>query len=166
MANVDAAITYVLGWEDSTLSGKITEDEGGRTRFGIAERYHPELTNSLFYSSMGSVAALQVARGIYAKEYADPLCVEEITNQDVANKLLSLGVNIGISRASKMLQAAVGVEEDGVIGVRTLMKLSYADPLQVLADLRASAERFYVHDVAQDPSNQKYLAGWLVRARA
>ena len=166
MANVDAAISYVLGWEDSTLSGKITEDEGGGTRFGVAERYHPELTNCLFYSSMGSVAALQIAKGIYAREYADPLSIEEIANQDVANKLLSLGVNIGIVRAGKMLQSAVGVAEDGVIGVQTLMKLSSADPQQVLADLRASAERFYVQDVAQDPSNEKYLAGWLVRARA
>jgi lysozyme family protein len=165
MANVDAAISYTLEFEDSTLSGKITVDDGGRTRFGIAEKYHPELTNSLFYSSMGQVAALQVARGIYAKDYADQLCIEEIANQDIANKLLSLGINIGISRTSKMLQSAVGVTEDGVIGVQTLLALSRAEVVDVLAALRAQAERYYVQ-VAADPEDEQYLAGWLRRARA
>lgn len=166
VANVDVAIGYALSWEDSTLSGKITEDDGGRTRFGIAEIYHPELTNSMFYSSMGSTAALIVAKGIYAKQYAEPLCIEEIANQDIANKLLSLGINIGISRASKMLQAAVGVAEDGVIGAQTLLALSRTSTNEVLADLRASAERFYVQDAAANPENDKYLNGWLARARA
>lgn len=166
MADVGMAIDYVLGWEDSTLSGKITEDEGGRTRFGIAENYHPELSNCLFYSSMGSTAALVIARGIYAREYADPLSIEEIADQNVANKLLSLGVNIGISRAGKMLQSAVGVAEDGVVGVQTLMKLSSCDPTDVLSDLRAAAVRFYENDVAEHPEKEQFLAGWLTRANA
>ena len=66
MANVDAAIDYVLGWEDATLSGVITTaPDGKRTRFGIDEHWHPELTNCLYFGSMGQVAALQIARGIY-----------------------------------------------------------------------------------------------------
>jgi lysozyme family protein len=167
MADVSEAITYVLGWEDSTLSGVITTaKDGKRTRFGIDEHYHPELTNCLFYSSMGNIAALQTARGIYAASYAQPLSIEDIANQDIANKLLSLGVNIGVPRASKMLQDAVGVYEDGVIGVETLLKLSSADPLMVLADLRASAERFYYADVAENPDKAEDLDGWLRRARA
>lgn len=166
MANVDVAISYVLGWEDATLSGKVTVDDGGRTRFGVAEKYHPELTASGFYSDMGSIPALQIAKNIYAAHYADPLCVEEIANQDIANKLLSLGVNIGVKRASKMLQDAVGVTEDGVIGVQTLLALSRAETRDVLAELRASAERFYSQDAAEHPEKQEDLKGWLRRARA
>jgi lysozyme family protein len=167
MANVDEAIDYVLSWEDSSLTGVITETaDGYHTRFGIDEHYHPELTNCLFYSSMGSVAALQIAKGIYAKQYADPLSIEDISNQDIANKLLSLGVNIGIVPAGKMLQSAVGVTEDGVIGVQTLMKLSSAEANDVLADLRASAERYYVAVASDHPGDEMYLDGWLRRARA
>ena len=166
MADVDAAITYTLQFEDSTLSGKITVDEGGPTRFGIAEKYHPELSNCLFFNSMGSIAALAIAKGIYATQYAEPLCIAQIANQDIANKLLSLGVNIGIPRAAKMLQSAVGVSEDGVVGALTLMALSKADPLEVLADLRASAESYYYHVAANNPEDAEYLNGWLARARA
>src|ERR1700728_2741214 len=109
MADVTAAINSVLMWEDSTLSGVITKDSGGLTRFGIAERYHPELTASLFYGSLGQAAALKIACGIYDISYCQPLCIAEIDNQEVANKLLSLGVNLGVNRAARMLQAAVGV---------------------------------------------------------
>src|SRR6202166_5347148 len=108
MANVDAAIDYVLGWEDSTLSGVITTTaDGKRTRFGIDEHWHPELTNCLYYGSMGQVAALQIARGIYDVSYCQPLCIAEIANQEIANKLLSMGVNVGVVNAARMLQSAV-----------------------------------------------------------
>jgi lysozyme family protein len=166
LANLDAAIQYVLGFEDSTLSGKVTVDAGGRTRFGIAEKYHPELHNSLFFTSMGSEAALKIAESIYRGQYADPLCLEQLANQDIANKLLSLAVNVGVQRASLWLQESVRVAGDGRIGPLTLMALGDAPPSQVLSDLRQRAEQFYYADVQQHPERKEYLNGWLERARA
>lgn len=161
-----AAINYTLTWEDSTLSGKITTDSGGRTRFGIAEKFHPELTASLFYTTMGTAPALVVARGIYYRSYAVPLCIIDIDNQDIANKLLSLGVNIGLVPAAKMLQDAVHVTGDGHIGPLTLNALDTADPLLVLADMRAMAVAYYRELTARNPSDAIYLNGWLSRANA
>jgi hypothetical protein len=162
MANVDAAIDYVLGWEDATLSGAITVTaDGKRTRFGIDEHWHPELTNCLYYSSMGQVAALQIARGI-----CQPLCIAEIADQEIANKLLSLGVNVGVVNAAKMLQDAVTVVGDGRIGPLTLHALDLADPEKVLADLRQEAENYYEALVTANPNLIVYRAGWLRRAAA
>jgi lysozyme family protein len=166
VADVDAAITYVLKFEDSTLSGKITVDAGGRTRFGIAERFHPELENSLFYTSMGSEAALKIAETIYRTHYADPLCLDHIVNQAIANKLLSLAANVGVKRASTWLQNILKVQGDGRIGPLTLMALTDADQMKVLADLRAVAVTFYMADAHQHPEFEEYLNGWLTRARA
>lgn len=166
MANVDAAIDYVLSWEDSTLSGKVTEDPGGRTRFGIAEKFHPELTNCLFFGSMGATAALQIAKGIYDISYCQPLCIAEISNQGVANKLLSLGVNIGVTEASKMLQDAVLVAGDERIGPLTLHALDLADPDKVTENLRQEASNYYEDLVARRPADAIYLRGWLRRAEA
>ena len=115
---------------------------------------------------MGQIAALQIARGIYDISYCQPLCIAEISNQDIANKVLSLGVNLGVERASKMLQSAVRVNPDGHVGVETLLALSSAEPVDVLARLRAEAESYYVQLVAADPDKEQYLAGWLRRARA
>jgi hypothetical protein len=167
MADLNAAIDYVLGWEDATLSGAITTaPDGKRTRFGIDEHWHPELTNCLFYSSMGQVAALQIARGIYDLSYCQPLCIAEIANQDIANKLLSLGVNVGVVNAARMLQDAVTVVGDGRIGPLTLHALDLSDPEKVLADLRTEAENYYDELVKANPSLEVYRAGWLRRAAA
>jgi lysozyme family protein len=167
MANVDGAIDYVLGWEDATLSGAITMTaDGKRTRFGIDEHWHPELTNCLYYSSMGQVAALQLARGIYDVSYCQPLCIAEIADQDIANKLLSLGVNVGVVNAARMLQDAVTVVGDGRIGPLTLHALDLAEPEKVLADLRQEAENYYDALVKANPTLAVYRAGWLRRAAA
>lgn len=166
MASVEQAIDNVLRWEDSTLSGVITEDAGGKTRFGVAERYHPELSASLFYGSLGRDAALKIATNIYETQYCEPLAIVDMANQDIANKVLSLGVNLGIDRVSKMLQDVLKVPVDGRIGPVTLVYLSQAEPLDVLAGLRAEAERFYVQIASADPSKEQYLNGWLARARA
>lgn len=166
MADVDAAIDYTLRWEDSTLSGVITTDPGGRTRYGIAQKYHPELTACGFYNDMGSVAALQIARKTYNDCYAVPLSIAEMSNQDVANKVLSLGVNIGIKTAGEMLQLALKVPCDGSIGPRTLFALASANYAQVHESLDNQAIAHYHAVVANDPSKQKYLDGWIARAEA
>ena len=167
MADIEVAIDYVLGWEDASLSGTITSaPDGKRTRFGIDEHWHPELTNCLYFSSMGKVAALQIARGIYVTSYCQPLCIAEIANQEIANKLLSLGVNVGVVNAAAMLQDAVTVVGDGRIGPLTLHALDLADPEKVVEDLRAEAESYYDALIAKNPNLAVYRAGWLRRAAA
>jgi lysozyme family protein len=167
MADIEVAIDYVLGWEDASLSGTITSaPDGKRTRFGIDEHWHPELTNCLYFSSMGKVAALQIARGIYVTSYCQPLCIAEIVNQEIANKVLSLGVNAGVVNAARMLQDAVTVVGDGRIGPLTLHALDLADPEKVLEDLRDEAESYYDALVDKNPGLAVYRAGWLRRASA
>ena len=167
MANIDDAIDSVLAWEDPGLTGLVTTSPAGyRTRFGIDERFHPGLTNCLFYGSMGSTAAVAVAKGVYRKEYCQPLCIAEIVDQQIANKLLSLGVNIGVVPAAKMLQDALSVEGDGRIGPLTLGALDLANPQKVLDDLRREAELYYECLVERDPRLEMYLKGWERRAEA
>ena len=167
MANVIGAISYVLKFEDATLSGVITHTQDGkRTRFGIDEHFHPELTNCLFYDSMGSLAALKIAEGLYEKSYCQPLCIAEISNQEIADKLLSLGVNCGTRTAAKMLQEALEVSGDGRIGPITLDKLDKADPATVIERLKELAEEYYEHLIRVNPSLRVYRTGWLRRAEA
>jgi lysozyme family protein len=166
MASVDEAIQYALRFEDATLSGKVTVDAGGRTRFGIAEKFHPELSASLYYTTMGSEAALKIAEGIYERDYCEPLCIALLKNQVVANKLLSLGINIGIYPAAKMLQDALRVSGDGRIGPLTLAAEDDCDPLAVLDSMREQAAMHYEYIVKYNPADRIYLNGWLRRAEA
>lgn len=171
MADIAAAIQYVLSEEDATLSGVITsrKDNNGHvwlTRYGIDQQYYPELTNCLFYSSMGSIAARAIAERLYRAGYAEPMCIAEIPDQKLANKLLSLGINCGAATASKMLQDVLGVEGDGRIGPITLDKLDRADPNRTLDALKERAVSYYERLVDQQPQLKGYLKGWLHRAES
>ncbi len=167
MADLRRAIDYVLRFEDATLSGAITRSpDGKRTRFGIDEHFHPELTNCLFFGSMGCTAALEVAIGVYDRDYCQPLCIEQIVSQEIANRLLSLGVNCGVVTAARMLQETLQVSGDGRIGPITLDRLDRANPQAVLEDLRGRATAHYEELVRKNPSLRLYLAGWMRRAAA
>jgi lysozyme family protein len=169
MANFEEAIALVLRNEDPHLTGVVTEDAGGRTRFGIAERFHPELGDEFYEGSAES--ALEVAREIYRSDYWRAIHGDEIRDQSIATKLLDMAVNMGIRQAIVLCQRALNalglqLREDGVIGSRTLAAINYADASLLSAYLRECCAAFYQHLAAVRPEAQQYLHGWLLRARA
>ena len=170
MANFDEALAYVLRNEDPHLSGIVTEDSGGRTRFGIAERFHPTLGHD-FYAGPAE-AALRTAREIYRYEYWRPICGDEIEDQRVAAKLLDMAVNMGVRQAIVFCQRALNasgtaqLEEDALLGEQTLAAINDCDPALLLIHLREMCEEFYQQLAAKRPKMQAYLRGWLTRARA
>jgi lysozyme family protein len=169
MANFDEALTFVLRNEDPHLSGIVTEDSGGRTRFGIAERFHPELGED-FYAAPLEIA-LEKAREIYRLDYWAAIRGDEIDDQRVATKLLDMAVNMGVRQAVVLCQRAVNADsgllvEDGVFGPRTLRAMNQCEPEELLQHLREACAAFYQHLAAVRPEAQMYLRGWLARARA
>lgn len=171
MANVLTAIDYVINtWEDTGETGKVTVNKrtGKRTRFGIDETWHPEMSNS-FYTNMPREDALGLAQTVYTHSYARPLCITSINSQLVANKVLSLGINIGVHNASKLLQLAANVpfQPDGKIGDITLAIVNFkTQPQVLLANLTERAVEYYENVVKAKPEDQEFLEGWLRRARA
>lgn len=170
MANFDEALTFVLRNEDPHLTGVVTEDSGGRTRFGVAERFHPDLGDD-FYLVPRDIA-LDKARDIYRSDYWRAIRGDEIGNQPVATKLLDMAVNMGARQAIVLCQRAVNATatarlvEDGVIGQRTLNAINECDTEELLPHLRDACTAFYQHVATVRPEAQVYLRGWLARARA
>lgn len=170
MANFEEAITFVLRNEDPHLSGVVTEDSGGRTRFGIAQRFHPELGDE-FYNGPAD-AALETAREIYRSQYWEAIRGDEIHGQKIATKLLDMAVNLGVRQAVVLGQRAVNsimelpIAEDGSLGLKTLAHINAADPALLLVHLREACGNFYQHLAAVRPEAQQYLRGWMNRARA
>jgi lysozyme family protein len=175
MADFKPAFAFVLLHEDSTCSGKVTEDAGGRTRFGIAGRFHPELPEEFFTGP--AEQALAEAEKIEERYYWQPLRLAEVENQNVANKLFDMGINMGVcqaaiyaQRATNYLLARTGggerLMEDGKIGEKTLAAINAQEPRefhQVLCDL---SEAHYRHVAAVNPAQAVNLPGWLKRAQA
>jgi lysozyme family protein len=169
MADVNAAIDITLRQEDSTLSGVITSipgDSGGRTRYGIAERWHPELTATGFFSTMSAAAALTVAEGVYTTSYAKPLMLSQINAQGVAAALLSFAVVEGSVEAVKLLQQACGAAVDGHIGPTTIARVNGCVPAALLETWCELEKTYFQKLGAANPADQEFVAGWDNRAQA
>src|SRR5258708_5963659 len=131
MADFKAAFLLTLQHEDSTHSGKVTVDAGGRTRLGIAEKFYPDLPKKVF--SRPVEGALAEAEKIEEREYWDIMRLGEVENQNVANKLFDMGVNMGVRQAAVYAQRSVNSQtqqltEDGKIGPKTLAAVNAIDP--------------------------------------
>jgi lysozyme family protein len=104
MAEFKPAFDFVMNHEDPHRTGKVTEDAGGRTRFGIAQKFHPELTDEFFTGPVED--ALKQAEEILRGDYWRPMRLDEIRNQNVANKLFDMAVNMGVHQAGVYAQRA------------------------------------------------------------
>jgi len=179
MSDFALAFEHTMSFEDDPQHpGKVTHDAGGRTRFGIANKFHPGLPEE-FWTGPADEARAQ-AETIELEQYWRPLSLDDVEAQAVASKIFDMGVNMGVHQAAILSQRAVNfvlsitgaqalppatrLTEDGVIGSTTLLHLNSLDPADVLKTLRAFADAYYRHIVGVNPSQAVNLDGWLRRA--
>lgn len=174
MADVAQCVMAALRAEDSTLSGVITDtpgDAGGKTRFGLASKFHPELLRTTFYSTMPTADALQVAVNVLTEQYAAPLQLAAIADATVARILMVFAVNAGVERAVKKMQLAVDALHpgaaplplDGVMGPKTLAAIAGCYAVSLAMSFRLQVIEFYYWIVTQDPSQREFFEGWVKR---
>jgi lysozyme family protein len=121
MSRFDDVFERVIGHEGGYVNNP--KDPGGETKYGISKRSYPNL----------DIAGLTLedAKGIYRLDFWGPLRCEELP-RPVDEFLFDFGVNSGVMRASKALQEAAGVQQDGKIGPRTLAAVKSKDPLSIV----------------------------------
>jgi lysozyme family protein len=167
MANIAAAVLYVLRNEDRFMSGKVTTDRGGRTRFGIAQKFHPTLAPSFY--SCPALDALAQAQQLYSSDYAQPLFIAAITSQPIANKILDVGVNCGVGIAAGMAQTAVKnlgavVTVDEKMGPQSVTAVNLADQDKLMGQLIVLSQQHYRAVAIRDHASPDEVASWLTRA--
>jgi lysozyme family protein len=162
MAELNQIVDFILSHEDPTLSGKVTTDLGGITRWGIASASHPGL----------DVANLSLAdaRGIYIRNYILPFHLDQLRDQAVANYCGDCLVNPGLGAGAHVIQQAVNlyrpgtIAEDGKIGPDTISHFNGCAENDILPRLRVARVLWYQANVQKDYTKQRWLTGWLIRA--
>lgn len=126
MSPFERAFAWVLMVEGPETNDP--RDPGGLTRFGISQRAHPEVDVSRL--------TVEGAKRIYRTEYWDrarceafPLCI--------ALALFDAAVNQGVTTAVRLLQLALKVDPDGVVGPKTIEAASRAIPFDLLDDFQS-----------------------------
>ena len=133
-------------------------DPGGRTSRGIIQREydawrraHGEPQGDVWKASDEEVAA------IYQAQYWLPLCPQMPAGVDLC--FFDMAVNSGPVRAATLLQRAIGVNDDGHIGVITMGALKAANPIKVVSSFSDERRSFY-----RGLKTFKYFGkGWLAR---
>jgi lysozyme family protein len=153
------AFDYLMYHEGGYV--KDPKDAGGETKYGVSKRSYPHL-------DIKNLTRDQ-ARQIYFVDFWMKAKCESIDDENIATKFFDLAVHTGIPQAIKLIQrasraAGTQVAEDGIIGSITLKAINEADSTDLLAALKAEAAGYYRLIANANPSQRRFIEGWLNRA--
>ncbi len=133
-------------------------DPGGRTSRGIIQREYDAYRKSLGEQpkDVWTASDAEVA-DIYHQQYWLPWCPQMPPGVDLC--FFDMGVNSGPVRAIKLLQRALGVADDGHIGIITSTAVRNSNPIKLVSDYSDERRAFY-----RSLKTFKYFGkGWLNR---
>lgn len=120
------------------------------TKFGISAASYPELDIKNL--------TLPLAKQIYFNDFWMKISIDKLP-ASIAFDMFDTAVNSGKEAAAKILQRALGLNDDGDIGPKTIAGAAGLDPQ--LLDKRFSAQRLlYITDAKKFPT---YGRGWVRR---
>lgn len=119
--NFDQAFDRLIGHEGGYSNHSA--DPGGETMWGITKR------TAQSYGYMGEMKKLprETAKEIYRRLYWNAIKAESLP-EPVRFDVFDGAVNSGVSQSAKWLQRAAGVQDDGVIGPKTIAAASVNSP--------------------------------------
>lgn len=170
MADGTPAIEKVIGLEGDRFTDDPV-DRGGATKYGLTLRFLQRMDATWTRERLQQLERPQ-AVDLYRKYIWEPSGVARITDQDLANEVFEMIVNMGTGQGVKILQRALNfftadmVSVDGVLGPATAAAANQTDPKQLLQVLQMEAVRFYFALVKKDPSQKKWFLGWIARVIA
>ncbi|WP_437727120.1 glycoside hydrolase family 108 protein [Sorangium sp. So ce861] len=162
----DICLQFLLTWEGGFSDHPA--DPGRATCMGITQRTYDSHCDR---RGRARSSVRGITRGeaieIYAERFWTPLECDRVS-PPLDLVVFDTGVNMGRSRAVKLLQASLRVAVDGVLGPQTLGALAaqQAAVPALVADYLARRGRFYRDLAARRPSLGVFLSGWQRRLDA
>jgi lysozyme family protein len=171
MSPLDRTIAAIIKAEGGDRFTNNPADPGGATKFGITARGLAECWGRPV--SPAEIASLtdDDAYAFYRWLAADSK-IDQIPNEAVLHVVFDAAVNMGRTPAIRLLQRALGVKADGVIGPVTLAAVPHLDGLRLARIALAERMEFYGRLAAGDltdadkdgiPDRLEFLPGWLNR---
>lgn len=152
------------------------DDPGGETKYGISKRSYPNIDIKNL--------SLDDAAVIYKRDFWDVMNLDKVNVDIIAQIIFWFGVNAGVVTSSKLTQKVVNLlgickfflKEDGIIGDKTIdelnfehldnhkYELSFEQNYFILRDsLKLEQVQYYANIVNRNPSQGKFLLGWINR---
>jgi lysozyme family protein len=187
MPEFEKSYKLILEYEGGYSNDPV--DKGGETYKGIARRYSKTWAGWLIIDSLKEEEKFpyvlknnnildQMVKKYYRERYWDTLLLDEVINQELADELFDISVNMGTYRAAKFLQIALNVlnrnetnyfdlVEDGKIGSKTIYTLKIfftKDDVEYLIKVINILQGYhYIEFMRKSPEQEKFCRGWLNR---
>ena len=146
--NFEEAFERLIGHEGGYTAG--VGDPGGETKFGISKRSYP--------SEDIKGLTLERAKAIYRKDFWSAAAVDGLPDA-IKFDVFDTAVNSGVGTAVRMVQKAVGVQTDGVLGPVTLKACNSMPSTRLIARFNG-ARLMFMADLSIWPS---FGRGWARR---
>lgn len=188
MADFDKAYQLTMGHEGGYANDP--DDKGGETYKGIARKHNPNwagwlIIDDIKWSVGRSASAINkhaagmenlqlMVRTVYMNNYWDVLKLDAVEDQEIANALFDVSVNMGWRVAGRFLQEALNlcnknqqsypdIVVDGIVGSKTLFALERANDRVIYNTINLLKGERYIEIMRSNKSQEKFWAGWLKR---
>lgn len=175
--NTSEIVRYVIDTFEGKLYTDDTVDTGGATKFGITQRtlqfYRRKITgNPALVVTKNDVRNLTMDEAVACavQLFAVEPRIAEIVDWRLRLLVFDYGFHSGQPRAIKALQAAVGTNQDGVLGPLTLAATSQQhgvtddrDMLLLALKVLTSREEFMIDIMERKQTQRRFMLGWWKR---
>ena len=158
--NFDASFARIIKSEGGYVNDPA--DRGGETNLGVTIGAWGAYLGRAIQPGEMKALTVDTVKPFYKSMYWDKVKGDDLP-VGVDYAVFDFAVNAGVSRAAKFLQRSVGAVDDGVIGAGTLGRVVKTDPAVLLKNFAEQKQRFYNGLATNNPTQQKFLKGWLAR---
>lgn len=152
---LDKLLDEIIARESSKDTNN-PNDSGGRTKYGISEKWHPDLW-------VNGPPTLEQAKQVYIRDYVVTPNFHLLPSP-LMEQAIDFGVNSGPGVVVQKLQGLVKVPVDGVMGPLTLAAIKTANIATLNNQLVRERVKMLARIVQKRPSDLEFLYGWITRA--
>ena len=154
--NWSRSIDFTLKMEGGSTAENDPNDPGGLTKYGISKRAYPNLDIENL--------TLEEAKAIYRRDYWEACWCDKMP-ADFAVAVFDCAVNQGVGRSIRILQSALNVDADGILGPTTMKALAAAGP-RTIKRLLAMRMAEYMRLIRANTALQVFAVNWCFRVLA
>lgn len=166
MAKIEILAPFILSFEGGFVNDPV--DAGGATDKGVTIAtwrkvgYDKDGDGDIDVADLKLITDTEAVNAVMRPHFWNRWKADSIESQSLANILVDWVWGSG-SHGIKIPQRMLGVQQDGIVGPKTLAALNATDHKAFFAEVKGEREAFFRRIVAAKPSQQKFLKGWLRR---
>ena len=150
--------------EEGAVYENVPGDNGGCTKYGLTlDDFHEYTGNDSLTCESVKAIDRQTAHDMLKKLYWDFFSADHIEDQELAMFIVDGGLNMGRVLIAKYVQTILGLTSDGKPGPKTLAGINAVNSADLFKRLYDRRKQRYDAIVANNPSQAKFIKGWINR---